>query len=191
MTGQEMQAQRPSQSDEFADRVQFFVALRTHNLRRIQELIEKTPALLEVRTEWAVASEGYFWPLGATALHWAAATGDLALLTFLLDASTERNPTDRSGETPLHLAVRMGESSAVRHLLDAGADVNAATKNGLTPLHHAALQAKRSMAELLVAHGAQIDSRDNAGRSPADWAALKGRQEIVDLLRRELALDQQ
>ncbi len=186
MTRQELQTHRPSQTDEFADRIQFFIALRTHNLRRIKELIEKNPALLEVRTEWAVASEGYFWPLNATALHWAAATGDLALLTFLLDAGAERNPADRGGETPLHMAVRMGESGAVRRLLDGGpnggADVNASTKNGMTPLHHAALKAKPSMVELLVAHGAQVDSRDSAGRSPADWAALKGRGEIVDLL---------
>ncbi|MFZ1756334.1 MAG: sigma-70 family RNA polymerase sigma factor [Caldilineaceae bacterium] len=182
MTRQEMQAQRPSQTDEFADRVAFFVALRTHNLRRVKELIEKNSALLEVRTEWTVASEGYFWPLGTTALHWAAATGDLALLTFLLDTGAERNAADQGGEMPLHLAVRMGETGAVRRLLDAGADVNASTKNGMTPLHHAALKAKPSMVELLVAHGAQVNSRDSAGHSPADWAARKGRGEIVDLL---------
>jgi len=182
MTRQELQTHRPSQTDQFADRIQFFIALRTHNLRQIKELIEKTPALLEVRTEWTMASEGYFWPLGTTALHWAAATGDMALLTFLLDAGAERNAADRGGETPLHMAVRMGETGAVRRLLDAGADVNAATKNGMTPLHHAALQAKPLMTELLVAHGSQINSRDSAGRSPADWAALKGRGKIVDLL---------
>lgn len=182
MTRQELQSHRPSQTDAFADRVAFFVALRTHNLRRIRELIEKNPALLEERTEWAVASDGYFWPLNATALHWAAATGDLALLTFLLDAGAERNPTDRGGETPLHMAVQMGESGVVGRLLGGGADVHAAKANGMTPLHIAALTAKASLVEMLVAHGAQVNSRDNVGYSPADWAAFKGRGEIVDLL---------
>lgn len=163
----------PSQDTTFSDRVRFFIALKNNDLVQARQLARRDPALLTAETEWGVASDGWYWPLGATALHWATGTGNLPLTTLLVEAGADVNSPDRSGNTPLKRAVHMGQLETARWLLAHGADANVAASNGLTALHAAVIRNWPEMVDLLLAQGADTAVSDSNGRTPRDWAAAK------------------
>jgi F-type H+-transporting ATPase subunit beta len=175
-----LQDNRPSQTDAFANKVQFFIALKAHDLRRLKALVEAHPGLLDARLEGGAALQGYYWPTGFSALHWAAATGDAPLLSYLL-GRMDVNVATPGGLTPLHVAVLMNQPDAVHSLLEAGAAVDAASKNGHTALHLAAMRNNPRAVELLLAREA-TSSGDSQGRTPLDWAVLKNAAAAIGLL---------
>ena len=111
----------PTVADDFNDKVQFFIALQQHDTARLKALLEAHPHLMDARTEWGVLPNSNYWPLGYTALHWAAATDDEPLLDLLLDS-----------------------------ILRLDADVNVRTKNWrATTLHIAAMTRRPAMTKKL------------------------------------------
>jgi len=128
----QIRSDRPSQTEAFASEVQYLLALRTGDLESFKAMVERRPDLLEMRFQTPVTRERHYWPLGGTALHWAAVTGDEALLTFLLSCKVNVEPGDRYGMTPLHTAVWMGQEAIIKRLLGAGASPNATTNNSHT-----------------------------------------------------------
>ena len=74
-------------------------------------------------------SAGYF------AIHWAAASGSIVVLHFLVDAGAHLEALDQFGNTALTRAAFFGNAEAVALLVSAGADPNAyAEPNNRTPL---------------------------------------------------------
>ncbi len=71
---------------------------------------------------------------GMTALHWAAARGNDALVRLLLDHGFGINARDANGNTPLHLAARNGNLSVVKLLLARDANPNLINQNGDLPI---------------------------------------------------------
>ncbi|KAJ1928682.1 hypothetical protein IWQ60_001831 [Tieghemiomyces parasiticus] len=73
-----------------------------------------------------------------TALHIAAASGNIAMLLLLIRAGADVNARDILGNTPLHIAVVAGNLKCVAALLQADADAasctTAGTRGGATPL---------------------------------------------------------
>ncbi|MGW8392491.1 ankyrin repeat domain-containing protein [Pseudoduganella sp. HUAS MS19] len=59
---------------------------------------------------------------GWTALHYAAAAGDLDIMKLLLERHAYIDAASPTGTTPLMLAAREGQEDAVQLLLEAGAD---------------------------------------------------------------------
>ncbi|KAJ7895111.1 ankyrin repeat-containing domain protein [Mycena leptocephala] len=59
-----------------------------------------------------------------TALHWAASSGSVDIVRFLVDKQAEVDIMDNSGWTPLHIAVSAGHDEIAQELVGAGADVN-------------------------------------------------------------------
>jgi len=59
---------------------------------------------------------------GWTALHYAAAAGDLDIMKLLLERHAYIDAASPTGTTPLMLAAREGQEDAVRLLLEDGAD---------------------------------------------------------------------
>jgi ankyrin repeat protein len=59
---------------------------------------------------------------GWTALHYAAASGDLDIMKLLLERHADIDAASPTGTTPLMLAAREGQEDAVKLLLDEGAD---------------------------------------------------------------------
>jgi Ankyrin repeats (many copies) len=82
-------------------------------------------------------------------LQSAAARGDVAQATSLLDQGAVIDARDEAGRTPLMLAVTQGQIEVVRLLLARGADPTAADNAGHTPLQQARQQNSREIAALL------------------------------------------
>jgi RNA polymerase sigma factor (sigma-70 family) len=173
---------KPSQDEQFEDRINFFIALKHNNLIQLRQLLRRSPDLLEVQTEWGVASDGWYWPLGVTAIHLAAGTGNLSLLDLLVEMGADVNAADRHGNRPLDRAAHMGQVEAVRRLLELGAGPTIAGDNGRTPLHTAVIRRRKEVVQLLLQHGAGQMAADANGRTPLDWARIKGLPGIAQQL---------
>ena len=131
-----------------------------------------------------------------TLLTFAAFTGDVAFIPYLLDAGAEiDHAMPRGGETALHHATDNGQIAAVRLLIQHGADVNHRTKDngpselnfgtfsGETPLHVAAVRGDREMIETLLAAGADKTIKTANRETPLDQAERHQRpEEILQLL---------
>jgi RNA polymerase sigma factor (sigma-70 family) len=182
MVEHQVRSNRPSQTDAFAEEVQFLLALRTGDLESLKSLVKRRPDLLEIRFAAPITRERHYWPVGGNALHWAAVTGDETLLEFLLSREVNLELTDRFGMTALHTAVLMGQEAMVNRLPAARANPNAVTDNGHTPLHLAVMRNNNRAANALIEAGAQIDVPDKNGRTPIDWAVSKNARSSVELL---------
>jgi len=182
MMEKQIQGGRPSQTDAFVSEVQYLLALQTGDLESFKAMVERQPVLLEMRFQTRITRERHYWPLGGTALHWAAVTGDEALLDFLLSRQVNVEPGDRYGMTPLHTSVWMGQEAIIKRLLAAGASPNTTTNDGHTPLHFAAMRNHPEAARALLEAGARIDLIDKTGRTPMEWAVLKNSKSIIELL---------
>jgi hypothetical protein len=88
-------------------------------------------------------------------LQSAAAAGDLAQATLLVDQGAAVDARDTQGRTPLLLAVAQNQLAVVRLLLARGADPNAADNAGVTPLRLAKDRDLRDVAALLERAGAR------------------------------------
>ncbi len=75
---------------------------------------------------------------GWTALHYAAAGGDDAIVRLLLAKHADIDSRSPSDLTPLMLAAREGQEAAVDTLLKAGADTSLTNNEGLTAVQIAA-----------------------------------------------------
>jgi uncharacterized protein len=86
---------------------------------------------------------------GWTALHYAAAVGDTAIMQALLDKTADINAESPNKTTPLMMAVRSGNTAAVQLLLDKNADIYHINDMGLSALDFAIQLEKREIAEVL------------------------------------------
>ena len=83
-----------------------------------------------------------------SALHCAACTGDVSLVTRLLDMGADVNAkVDENGYSALHYAVKHHRNAVVSLLVARGADINAACSAGTTPLME------------LICHSTYVDTR--------------------------------
>jgi ankyrin repeat protein len=115
---------------------------------------------------------------GATALSVACASGNMPLITLLLDAKADPNAPLLSGETPLMTASDKGHVDAVRALLAHGADVNLKErKGGQTALMWAVADNYAEIVRLLVERGADVRARSNGDFTALLFAAQQGNTE--------------
>ena len=116
----------------------------------------------------------------------AASRGATAEVRAFLDAGTDVNTTEQTGETALFFAAGSGKDGTVSYLLLRGANPNARNVEGLTPLMVAVSYPLStlglSMAKLLVDAGADVNSRTVDGWTPLMLAAGRGHIQIVDFL---------
>ncbi|KAF6759832.1 ankyrin repeat protein [Ephemerocybe angulata] len=59
-----------------------------------------------------------------TPMHWAASSGALDIVRFLIDQKADVDRPDGTNWTPLHIAVSAGHTEIVQELVGAGANVN-------------------------------------------------------------------
>lgn len=122
---------------------------------------------------------------GQTALMWAAAQKQPAMMKLLLDQGADADarslPNDwerqvtaeprmkilpTGGLTPLLYATREGCTECVALLIKAGANLNLPDPDGVTPLVMAGLNARWDSMKLLLEAGANTDKWDVYGRNP-------------------------
>jgi len=119
---------------------------------------------------------------GATALHWAAAEGQVAAAKALLEAGAPldaRTATNLS--TPLHWAAEGGGPALVSLLLAANAAPDPQNKWKATPLAQAAPKRTDSVRALILAK-ADVANVDFMGYTPLHHACEQGALESAKLL---------
>ena len=124
-------------------------------------------------------------PSGATALHLAAASGEVRAVALLLSAGCAVHARAANGSTALHWAAGGGHAEVVRALLRAGASPDARSStwfstvrgdaSGQTAAHWAASGGHTEALEvLLAARPGSLLQRDEREMSPAGAAAAAG-----------------
>jgi len=92
--------------------------------------------------------------IGHTALHWAAARGEVRLMEWLLSVGAQPNALNTSEATPLHTAAANGQAFAVGLLLSSGVDPAIANDDGETAAQVAVGRARPDLARQIQEHGA-------------------------------------
>ncbi|MDR0779396.1 MAG: ankyrin repeat domain-containing protein [Pseudomonadales bacterium] len=123
---------------------------------------------------------------GATALHWAAYNGDVALAKALLDAGANPSAANRNGSTPLWLAATRGDAAMLKTLLDAGANANEELPLGRRPLMLAARSGVIDAVRVLLEHGADPNAKETQrGTTALMQAADQAHADVAALLIKE------
>lgn len=91
---------------------------------------------------------------GWTPLHYAASSGQVAVIEFLLENSAYIDAESPNGSTPLMMAAMYGSPEAVKVLIQAGADLGIKNQLGLTALDFA-VRGHRQNAKELIETGLQ------------------------------------
>jgi uncharacterized protein len=123
---------------------------------------------------------------GTTPFHRACASGDTALIDYLLDHGADIRLTTAHGETPILVVVnaRSNEDEIiriVRRLKDRGADLNGVAQviwynrnRGGTALHLATRKNMKKLMGELVSMGEDPDIKDGDGLTALDYAQSRG-----------------
>ena len=124
-------------------------------------------------------------PIGLSALHFAAFSGNAATTQLLLDRGADLDGRARNAfrNTPLQVALLAGNEATARLLLDRGADPLVRQKRGFAPIHEAALLGRRDLVDLLLDKGADINSRGDDGRNAVTEALRGGYPDLAEYLR--------
>jgi uncharacterized protein len=147
---------------------------RTGNVEAA-ELLLKKGAKVDAVEHWG----------GQTALHWAAAQSQPAMVQLLIKHKADVNARaivrdwqrrvtaegrpknmNRGGFTPLLYASREGCIDCAKALLKAKADINLTDPDGVTPLVLALTNMRFDFAAMLIDAGADVNKWDFYGRTP-------------------------
>ncbi|KAE8678917.1 putative E3 ubiquitin-protein ligase XBAT31 [Hibiscus syriacus] len=162
-----------------------FSAVQVGDLETIEALLKREANVLNHKTAHGRHS----------ALHIAAANGQIEILLMLLEKSSNPDVLNRLKQTPLMLAAMHGKISCVKRLIEAGANIlTFDSLHGRTCLHFAAyyghpdcleaiLSAARS-SPIAVSWGFArfVNVRDARGATPLHLAARRRRPECIHTL---------
>jgi ankyrin repeat protein len=96
---------------------------------------------------------------GWTALHYACAVGNLAVIRKLIENSAYIDAESPNKTTPLMMAARGGHLSSVQFLIDEGADVTAKNELGLNSIDFAKSQNHIAIITLLERYVKQAETK--------------------------------
>lgn len=124
---------------------------------------------------------------GMSITHHAARSGEIALLTKVLDAGSPLDEPDKIlGLTPLHLVAKFAGCHGTKYLLSRGADVNKVSTVDMQTALHLVVQASHehvsAIVPLLESDGVEINVKDRYGRTPLLWAVILGKELLAGRL---------
>ena len=122
-------------------------------------------------------------PYGYTAMHQAAAQGNVQQIRYL--AETDKRTVDTKGghdDLPLHIAIENSHFEAVVALLEHGANKEARARDEQTALHVAAYYNRIEVARYLLQCGGNINAQDSSGKTPLHIAIARGYVDMAELL---------
>jgi len=125
-------------------------------------------------------------PDGYTALHFAAAFGQLEIARLLLGRGADPNlaAQNEARATPLHVAVAARHRDVASLLMALGGSPNAVQHDGWTPLHSAALAGDESIIDLLLLRGADPSRAASDGKTAIDLADENGHSALANVMRK-------
>jgi ankyrin repeat protein len=157
------------------DDVDIFSAVERKNLRELERILKKDPALARSRDCW-----------GRTALMLACLEGEDAFVNLLLPWS-EAGASDRDGETALMLA-SFGHPTCVELLLPVS-DPMAGDTDGWTALMWAASSGNERCVELLLPHS-DASATNHSGVTALDIARAHDQQARAQQIRRHILAEE-
>lgn len=117
---------------------------------------------------------------GRTALHAAAGSGNLEIVTVLLLRGAEIDQKDDLGQSPLFLAVSNGRSAVVEALALAGADISLVDESGQSPASLSLSSATAQLPYLLNTENVNLDVID--GKPILNAAAYRGLNNLLPVI---------
>ncbi|XP_066551861.1 DNA-binding protein RFXANK isoform X2 [Amia ocellicauda] len=119
---------------------------------------------------------------GFTPLMWAAAFGEIAAISFLLEKGADPHILARERESALSLASSGGYTDIVNILLKRGTDINTYDWNGGTPLLYAVRGNHVKCVEALLGWGADLTVEADSGYSPMDLSVALGHKKVQQVI---------
>lgn len=163
----------------------FFRAVQNGDLETVESMVVEDPRVLSFSAVHGKLS----------ALHVAAANGQIEVLDMLLDKGLNPDILNRHKQSPLMLAAIHGKVSSVERLIRAGANILIFDSlHGRTCLHYAAYYGHSDCLQSILSaaqytHVAQswgfaryVNTRDGRGATPLHLAARHRRPECVHIL---------
>ena len=86
-------------------------------------------------------------------LHWAALTGDIDVVSLLIEHGADINAVDAQGLTALHWAAWQGQLDIAKLLVAEGSAINAVSVHNNTPLDRAIQDGHQEVADYLRSAG--------------------------------------
>lgn len=179
-----------------------FVGVAHGDLKRVQQMLEEMPELLNTRAAW-----------DESAIQAATQTGNLEIIRYLIEKGAPVDiftaavlgqkeqvarmlEHDRSlaasagvhGIPSMFFPILHGHTEIAELFLKSGADINAG-RGGNTPLHAAAMMGQLEAARWLLNQGADPNPLDYNKRTPAKVAVENGHEDVAELIRSRGGID--
>jgi ankyrin repeat protein len=121
--------------------------------------------------------------LESTPLNWAARSGHIQMVVFLLQNGANPATFDIEGFSTIHLSTMFGHSIVTAYLLAKGLDPDMKDKNGVTPLMFAAQRVhSRDPAQLLLTFSARMNVQDSKGNTPLHYCVAFNNVTVMKIL---------
>ncbi len=121
--------------------------------------------------------------LESTPLNWAARSGHIQMVVYLMKNGANPLTFDIEGFSTIHLSTMFGHSIVTSYLLAKGIDPDMKDKNGVTPLMFAAQRIhSRDPAQLLITFNARMNAQDNKGNTPLHYCVAYNNATVMKIL---------
>ena len=106
---------------------------------------------------------------GWTPLHYAASSGQIAIMKLLLENYAFIDAQSPNGTTPLMMAAMYGSNDAVKLLLDEGADITMKNQLGMTAVDFANKASRSEAASMITAAASARANAPKAVPKDGKW----------------------
>ncbi|XP_067606633.1 ankyrin repeat domain-containing protein 42 isoform X5 [Pseudorca crassidens] len=146
-------------------------AVRAGDVKQLSKIVERGTSINEVDVLHKL-----------TPLHWAAHSGSLECLHWLLWHGADLSRATMRGWTAAHIAAIRGQDACMQTLIINGANLAAQDDRGCTPLHLATTHGHSFTLQIMLRSGVDPSVTDKREWKPVHYAAFHGRLGCLQLL---------